>query len=84
VDCLLKQAIFISTHDTITLAELACLFIVYVFSKHGVLSHVMSDRSFKFVVRRPLTHDPRAPPIASQHNFIVQPLVTKEWNTRAF
>ena len=23
-------------------------------------------------------------PIASQHNFIVQPLVTKEWNARAF
>jgi len=35
-------------------------------------------------VRRPLTHDPGVPPIASQHNFIVQPLVTKEWNTRAF
>jgi len=35
-------------------------------------------------VRGSLTHDPRVPPIASQHNFIVQPLVTKEWNTRAF
>ena len=35
-------------------------------------------------VRRPLTHDPGAPPIASQHNFIIQPLVTKEWNARAF
>jgi len=35
-------------------------------------------------VRGPLTHDPRAPSIASQHNFIVQPLVTKEWNARAF
>jgi len=29
-------------------------------------------------IRGPLTHDPRAPPVASQHNFIVQPLVTKE------
>ena len=29
-------------------------------------------------VRGPLTHDPRAPPVAFQHNFIVQPLVTKE------
>jgi len=29
-------------------------------------------------VRGPLTHDPGAPPIASQRNFIVQPLVTKE------
>ena len=35
-------------------------------------------------VREPLTHDPGAPPIASQCNFIVQPLVTKEWNARAF
>ena len=34
-------------------------------------------------VRGPLTHDPGAPPVAFQHNFIVQPLVTKEWNTRA-
>jgi len=24
------------------------------------------------------------PPVTSQHNFIVQPLVTKEWNARAF
>jgi len=29
-------------------------------------------------IRRPLTHDPGAPPIASQRNFIMQPLVTKE------
>ena len=36
------------------------------------------------LVRGPLIHDPRVPPIASQHNFIVQPLVTKEWNARAF
>jgi len=36
------------------------------------------------VVRGPLTHDPRALPVASQHNFIVQPLITKEWNARAF
>jgi len=35
-------------------------------------------------VRGPLTHDPAVPPVASQHNFIVQPLVTKEWNARAF
>jgi len=35
-------------------------------------------------VRGSLTHDPGAPPVASQHNFIVQPLVTKEWNARAF
>ena len=35
-------------------------------------------------IRGPLIHDPGVPPVASQYNFIVQPLVTKEWNTRAF
>jgi len=49
VDHLLKQAIFISTHDTITSAELACLFVVHVFSKYGVPSHVISDYGSKFV-----------------------------------
>jgi len=49
VDQLSKQAIFIPTHDTITSVELACLFITHVFAKHRVLSHVMSDRSSKFV-----------------------------------
>jgi len=49
VDCLSKQAIFIPTHDTITSAELARLFITHVFSKHGVPSHVMSDRGSEFV-----------------------------------
>jgi len=49
VDCLSKQAIFIPTHDTITSAELARLFVIHVFSKHGVPSHVMSDRGSEFV-----------------------------------
>jgi len=49
VDRLLKQAIFIPTHDTITSAELACLFVIHVFSKHGVLSHVTSDHGSEFV-----------------------------------
>jgi len=49
VDHLSKQAIFISTHDTITSAELAYLFIIYVFSKHGVPSYVMSDYGLEFV-----------------------------------
>jgi len=49
VDRLSKQAIFIPTHDTITLAELACLFVIHVFSKHGVPSHVTSNCSSKFV-----------------------------------
>jgi len=49
VDRLSKQAIFIPTHDTITSAELARLFITHVFPKHGVPSHVTSDRSSEFV-----------------------------------
>jgi len=49
VDQLLKQAIFIPTHDTITSAELACLFITHVFSKHGVPSHVTSDHGSEFI-----------------------------------
>jgi len=49
VDHLSKQALFIPTHDTITSAELARLFIIHVFSKHGVLSHVMSNCGSEFV-----------------------------------
>jgi len=49
VDRLSKQAIFIPTHDTITSAELARLFVTHVFSKHGVPSHVTSDRDSEFV-----------------------------------
>ena len=49
VDQLSKQAIFIPTHDTITSPELAKLFLLHVFSKHGVLAHVTSDHSTEFV-----------------------------------
>jgi len=43
VDRLSKQAIFIPTHDTITSPELTKLFLLHVFSKHGVPAHVTSD-----------------------------------------
>ena len=49
VDRLTKQAVFIPTHDTITSAQLANLFVMHVFSKHGVPSHVTSDRGTEFV-----------------------------------
>ena len=49
VERLTKQGIFIPTHDTITSAQLAELFILYVFSKHGVPSDVTSDRGTEFV-----------------------------------
>jgi IS30 family transposase len=49
VDRFTKQALFILTHDTITSTQLAELFIIHVFSKHGVPSHVTSDRGSKFM-----------------------------------
>ena len=49
VDHLSKQGIFIPTHDTITSPELTKLFIAHMFSKHGVPSHVTSDRGSEFV-----------------------------------
>ena len=49
IDQLSKQAIFIPTHDTITSPELAQLFLLHVFTKHGVPAHVTSDRSSEFV-----------------------------------
>jgi len=49
VDWLTKQVIFIPTHGTIMSADLACLFILHVFSKHNVPFHVTSDRSSEFV-----------------------------------
>ena len=49
VDQLTKQAIFIPAHDTIMSADLSRLFVLHVFSKHGVPSHVISDRGSEFV-----------------------------------
>ncbi|KIN99141.1 hypothetical protein M404DRAFT_30604 [Pisolithus tinctorius Marx 270] len=49
VDRLSKQAIFIPTHDTITAPELAKLFLLHVFSKHGVPAHVTSDQGSEFI-----------------------------------
>ncbi|KIN99391.1 hypothetical protein M404DRAFT_30448 [Pisolithus tinctorius Marx 270] len=49
VDQLSKQAIFIPTHDTIMAPELTRLFLLHVFSKHGVLAHVTSDRGLEFI-----------------------------------
>ena len=49
VDWLTKQMIFIPAYDTITFVDLACLFILHMFSKHGVPSHVISNRGSEFV-----------------------------------
>ena len=49
VNQLTKQAIFIPAHNTITSMNLACLFVLHMFSKHSVPSHVTSDRGSEFV-----------------------------------
>ena len=49
IDRLTKQSIFILTVDTITSLMLAKLFVLHVFSKHGVPLHVTSDQGLEFV-----------------------------------
>ena len=49
VDCLSKQGIFIVTHNTITSSNLTWLFVIHIFSKHGVPAHVMCDRGSEFI-----------------------------------
>ena len=51
VDRLSKQSIFIPTTDMINSPGLAQLFVMHVFSKHGVPEHVTSDRGSEFVSR---------------------------------
>jgi len=50
VDWLTKQIIFISAHDTIISVNLACLFVLHMFSKYSVPSHITSDRGLEFVL----------------------------------
>ena len=42
--------IFILVYDTIISMDLACLFVLHVFSKHNVSSHVTSDKGSEFVL----------------------------------
>ena len=49
VNRLTKQVIFIPAHDTITSMDLACLFVLHIFSKHSIPSHITSDRGLEFV-----------------------------------
>ena len=51
VNQLTKQAIFIPAHNTIMSTDLACMFILYIFSKHSVSSHVTSNRGLEFVLK---------------------------------
>ena len=49
VDQLIKQVIFIPAHDIIMSVDLACLFILYVFSKYDIPFYVILDKSLEFV-----------------------------------
>ena len=49
VDQLTKQAIFIPANNTIISVDLAHLFVLHVFSKHGIPSPVTSNRGLEFV-----------------------------------
>ena len=49
VDQLTKQVIFIPTHNTIMSADLVYLFVLHIFSKHGIPSHVTSNRGSEFM-----------------------------------
>ena len=49
VDRMTKQGLFIPTHDMITSQQLAQLFVLHVFSKHSIPSHVTSNRGPEFV-----------------------------------
>ena len=50
VDWLTKQSIFIPTHNTLLAPELAELFLLHVFSKHGVPAHITLDRGSEFIL----------------------------------
>ena len=49
INRLTKHLIFIPTVDTITSPMLAKLFVLHVFSKYGVPSHVTSDCGMEFI-----------------------------------
>ena len=49
VDHFTKQSIFIPTTDTVTSQGLAQLFVLQIFSKHGVPSHITLDRGLEFI-----------------------------------
>ena len=49
MDRLTKQGIFIRTVDEINAPELARLFIIHVFSKHRIPTHITCDWGFEFI-----------------------------------
>ena len=49
INQLTKQAIFIPAYNTIMSVDLVCLFVLHVFSRHGVPSYIISNRGSEFV-----------------------------------
>src|SRR5258708_16055145 len=49
INHLMKQAIFIPSHDTVNALQVARLFLTHVFSKHRVLLHVTLDCGSEFI-----------------------------------
>src|SRR5258707_14586344 len=49
IDHLMKQAIFIPSHDTMNALQVVRLFLTHIFSKHGVPSHITLDHGSEFV-----------------------------------
>src|SRR6266436_4395547 len=50
VDRLMKQVIFIPSHNTMNALQVVQLFLTHVYSKHGVLSHITSDQGSEFIL----------------------------------
>src|SRR6266481_4636907 len=49
IDHLTKQVIFIPSHDMVDAPQVAWLFLIHVFSKHGVPAHITSHQGSEFV-----------------------------------
>ncbi len=49
IDHLMKQVIFIPSHDTVNAPQVARLFLTHVFSKHGVPLHITLNHGSEFV-----------------------------------
>ena len=50
IDWLITQVIFIFAYDTIISLDLAYLFVLYMFSKHSIPSHITFNRDLEFVL----------------------------------
>src|ERR1700731_707049 len=81
VNQLSKQGIFIPTHDTITSLDLVKLFIMHVFSKHGVPSHITSNRGPEFV-----SHFFRSlgKALDMKFTFLIQVSSQSRWTNQAY